>query len=75
MLDPAFISRCTTKGEMLAFSKDDSIRMVKKFLKDINMDIPDNTIAEIVEKNSDQRSVMFDVVSHIAEMIDKGQIE
>ena len=60
---------------MLAFSKDDSIRMVKKFLKDINMDIPDNTIAEIVEKNSDQRSVMFDVVSHIAEMIDKGQIE
>ena len=60
---------------MLAFSKDDSIRMVKKFLKDINMDIPDDTIAEIVEKNSDQRSVMFDVVSHIAEMIDKGQIE
>ncbi len=75
MLDPAFISRCATKGEMLAFSKDDSIRMVKKFLKDINMDIPDNTITKIVEKNSDQRSVMFDVVSHIAEMIDKGQIE
>ena len=44
-------------------------------LKDINMDIPDDTIAEIVEKNSDQRSIMFDVVSHIAEMIDKGQIE
>lgn len=39
------------------------------------MDIPDNTITKIVEKNSDQRSVMFDVVSHIAEMIDKGQIE
>ena len=45
-------------------------QMVNKFLNDIEISIPDIEIDQIVQKNSDQRTIMADVIRLIADRLE-----
>ena len=70
ILDKAFVSRCSQKYEMPPFSAEESKQMVNKFLNDIEISIPDIEIDQIVQKNSDQRTIMADVIRLIADRLE-----
>lgn len=70
ILDKAFVSRCSQKYEMPPFTVEESKQMVNKFLNDIEISIPDIEIDQIVQKNSDQRTIMADVIRLIADRLE-----
>lgn len=70
ILDKAFVSRCSQKYEMPPFTVEESKQMVNKFLNDIEISISDIEIDQIVQKNSDQRTIMADVIRLIADRLE-----
>lgn len=70
ILDKAFVSRCSQKYEMPPFTVEESKQMVNKFLNDIEISIPDIEIDQVVQKNSDQRTIMADVIRLIADRLE-----
>ena len=70
ILDKAFVSRCSQKYEMPPFTVEESKQMVNKFLNDIEISIPDIEINQVVQKNSDQRTIMADVIRLIADRLE-----
>ena len=49
ILDEAFVSRCPQKYEMPPFTPEESKVMVRKFLADISIDIPDYEIDKVIQ--------------------------
>lgn len=73
ILDAAFVSRCSSKYEMVPFTKDECRAMVYKFLGDIGMKIPEFDIDEIIQNEKDQRSIMSKLIRKIANVIAEGE--
>lgn len=73
ILDAAFVSRCSSKYEMVPFTKDESRAMVYQFLRDIGMKIPEFDIDEIIQNEKDQRSIMSKLIRKIANVIAEGE--
>ena len=55
---------------MPPFTVEESKQMVNKFLNDIEISIPDIEIDQVVQKNSDQRTIMADVIRLIADRLE-----
>lgn len=66
IMDKAFVSRFSQKYEMPPFTADENRNMINTFLNDISMLLPDVDIDWIIQKNSDQRSIMADIIQLIA---------
>lgn len=66
IMDKAFVSRFSQKYEMPPFTADENRNMINTFLNDISMLLPDADIDWIIQKNSDQRSIMADIIQLIA---------
>lgn len=73
ILDVAFVSRCSSKYEMVPFTKEESRGMVNQFLGDIGMKIPESDIEEIIQNEKDQRSIMSKLIRKIASVIAEGE--
>lgn len=73
ILDTAFVSRCSSKYEMVPFTKDESRAMIYQFLGDIGMKIPEFDIDEIIQNEKDQRSIMSKLIRKIANVIAEGE--
>lgn len=73
ILDTAFVSRCSSKYEMVPFTKDESRAMIYQFLGDIGMKIPEFDIDEIIQNEKDQRSIMSKLIRKIANVIEEGE--
>lgn len=73
ILDTAFVSRCSSKFEMIPFTESENRCMINQFLGDIGMQIPESDIDEIVENEKDQRSVMSKLVRKIANTISEDK--
>ena len=58
------------KYATIDFTVEESKQMVNKFLNDIEISIPDIEIDQIVQKNSDQRTIMADVIRLIADRLE-----
>lgn len=69
ILDVAFVSRCSSKYEMVPFTKEESRIMVNQFLGDIGMKIPESDIDEIIKNEKDQRSIMSKLIKKIANVL------
>lgn len=72
ILDVAFVSRCSSKYEMVPFTQDESRGMINQFLGDIGMKIPESDIDEIIQNEKDQRSIMSRLIKKIANVIAEG---
>ena len=69
-LDPALVSRCSSKYEMKPFTEKETKEMIKLFLSDVGYSFPEEEI-DILAKSIDQRSVMAEVVRKLAKEIAK----
>lgn len=74
LLDAAFVSRCSSKYEMVPFTKSESRGMVKQFLGDIGMEISEADINEIIQNEKDQRSIMSKLIKKIADVVAVGDV-
>ena len=70
MLDDAFVSRCSLKYEMLPFSAEENRALIQKFLNDIGMALPEADMERILQKGSDQRTLINCLIRTIAEKIE-----
>lgn len=69
-LDPAFVSRCSSKYEMKPFTEKETKEMIKLFLSDVGYSFPEEEIDSLA-KSKDQRSVMAEVIRKLAREIAK----
>lgn len=70
ILDEAFVSRCPQKYEMPPFTPEESKVMVRKFLADISIDIPDYEIDKVIQTKADQRSIMGEIIRLVADRLE-----
>jgi ATP-dependent 26S proteasome regulatory subunit len=70
ILDEAFINRFSSKYEMFPFTREENLRMIDKFLKDIGIEISTKQKEEVLQ-NKDQREVMNCLIKKIASIIEK----
>lgn len=75
ILDVAFVSRCSSKYEMVPFTKDESRGMVNQYLGDIGIKIQESDIDEIIQNGKDQRSIMSELIKKIANVIMEDEIK
>lgn len=71
ILDEAFISRCPQKYAMEQFTLEENRQMVRKFLADINISLPEDEIDVIIGKNKSQREIMSGVIRAVANILAK----
>lgn len=75
ILDVAFVSRCSSKYEMVPFTKDESRGMVNQYLGDIGIKIQESDIDEIIQNGKDQRSIVSELIKKIANVIMEDEIK
>lgn len=73
-LDPAFVSRCSSKYEMKPFTEKETKEMIKLFLSDVGYSFPEEEIDNLA-KSKDQRSVMAEVIRKLAKEIAKDMCD
>lgn len=69
LLDEAFVSRCSLKCGMEPFTEKESRGMVRQFLGDVGIELPQDRIEAVIQGGDDQRRVMNRLVLAIAEQI------
>lgn len=73
-LDPAFVSRCSSKYEMKPFTEKETKEMIKLFLSDVGYSFPEEEIDNLA-KSKDQCSVMTEVIRKLAKEIAKDMCD
>ena len=66
IIDAALKSRIPQKYEVSPFGREDNYKMVQKFLSDIHFAVPEEKIETILEKHSDQRTIINELTIEIA---------
>ena len=75
-LDPAFLSRFSAVHEVRAFSVDESVQMVHRFLDDISFAITEPRIRAVCAAEKTQRKIMKAIVKEISnQLLDDGYAE
>lgn len=65
-IDSALLRRFSTKHEVLLFSDLEKEEMIKKYLDDIKVNLPDNTIKEILSKSNNQSMIVNKLITAIS---------
>ncbi len=68
-IDEALLRRFSVKHEVKVLNEAEKIGMVRKYLHDIDMDIPVHEIMSIVNKNKNQSMLLNDLIRTISERI------
>lgn len=68
-IDEALLRRFSLKHEIKALTTEERTAMVKMFLQDINMGLPETEIETMVRKNENQSILINDLIRRISEKI------
>lgn len=68
-IDEALLRRFSMKHEVKVLTEAEKTAMVEKFLKDINMSLPEEEIKAMVIKNANQSMLLNDLIRTISERI------
>lgn len=68
-IDEALLRRFSMKHEVKVLTEAEKTSMVEKFLKDINVSIPEDEIVTMVRKNANQSMLLNDLIRTISEKI------
>lgn len=68
-IDEALLRRFSLKHEVKVLTKSERTAMVEKFLKDINMSLPEDEIGAMVSKNVNQSMLLNELIRTISEKI------
>jgi SpoVK/Ycf46/Vps4 family AAA+-type ATPase len=68
-IDEALLRRFSMEHEVKVLMEAEKTSMVEKFLKDINVSIPEDEILTMVRKNANQSMLLNDLIRTISEKI------